>query len=79
MKNIVFRSAAAIAAMATFATAAQAGPNVAVHESAGGTDFYVGGAAGVNTPAVGNNADSAVASVQNEVTITGAVSGAGGG
>lgn len=73
MKNIVFRSAAAIAAMATFATAAQAGPNVAVHESAGGTDFYVGGAAGVNTPAVGNNADTAVTSVQNQFTITGAV------
>ena len=73
MKKYLISSAVAAFAVAGLATPAVAGPNIAVHETSGGTSFYVGGDNGVNTPAVGNNTEAATTTVSNQFTITGNV------
>ncbi len=70
--KILLQTTAALA-MISAATVAHAGPNINGPANPGPAQYYVGGANGVNTPAVGNNVENATPTVTNSWTISGNV------
>lgn len=70
--RILLQTTAAVA-MISMATVAHAGPNLSGPANPGPAQYYVGGANGVNTPAVGNNSENASPTVTNSWTISGNV------